>query len=109
MFTDQMNSVDPKAAKNMDSEMAWLSVWAFAKIANTIKGDVTRNSFWDATKATTTFQVFDMLPPGLNLQKGVTQVPNVPQITNHWVRLGTVKNGQAADSGKGWVDVLNLG
>lgn len=108
-FISEMNSVDPKAAKNMDSEMAWLSVWAFAQIARTIKGDVTRDSFWNATKATTTFQVFDMLPPGLDLSKGVTQVPNVPQITNHWVKLGKVVNGQAVDSGKGWVDVLNIG
>jgi branched-chain amino acid transport system substrate-binding protein len=107
-FISQMNSVDPKAAKNMDSEMAWLSVWAFAQIARTIKGDVTRDSFWNATKATTTFQVFDMLPPDLDLSKGVTQVPDVPQITNHWVKLGKIQNGQVVDSGKGWVDVLNL-
>jgi ABC-type branched-subunit amino acid transport system substrate-binding protein len=108
MFIDQMNAIDPKAAKDSVSEGAWLSVWAFAQEARLLKGPITRDTVWDQWSHLGSFQVFGMLPPGLNLQKGITQIPHSSRLTDHWIQLGTIENGTVQPSGQGWIDVLNL-
>jgi branched-chain amino acid transport system substrate-binding protein len=75
LFTDQMNAIDPSAAKNTDAEMAWLSVWAFATEARKMKGDITRDTVWDDWSKVRTFELFDMLGPDMNFQKTLTS-PN---------------------------------
>jgi ABC-type branched-subunit amino acid transport system substrate-binding protein len=109
-FIAEMKTVDPNWAKDVDevSESTWLSIWAFAQEARLIKGTVTRDAVWNHWSHITSFQVFGMLPPGLNLQQGITQVPNANRVTNHWIQIGTVQNGAVKPDGLGWVDVLNL-
>lgn len=108
MFIDQMNAVDPKAAKDEVSESAWVAVWAFAQEARELKGPITRDTVWDQWSHIGSFQLFGMLPPGLNLQQGITQIPDSTRITNHWIEYGTVENGAVRPSGKGWVNVFDL-
>jgi ABC-type branched-subunit amino acid transport system substrate-binding protein len=108
MFNDQMNAVSPSSAKDPESEAAWLAVWAFAQEARKLKGAITRDTVWDQWSHIGAFQLFGMLPPGLNLQQGITQVPKMNRITNHWIQIGTIENGVMHSNGKGWVDVLSL-
>jgi hypothetical protein len=110
-YLADMKAVDPNWAKDANSAVAestWLSIWAFAQEARLIKGTVTRDAVWNQWSHLTSFQVFDMLPPGLNLQQGITQVPNATRITNHWIQIGTAQNGAVKPDGLGWVNVMDL-
>jgi branched-chain amino acid transport system substrate-binding protein len=107
MFQAQMNAVDPSAAKDEESVNTWLSVWAFAQEARKMGGDITRQSVLQYWNKLGSLQVFDLLPPGLNLQQGQSAIDGDSRLFNHWIRIGVVKDGQIIESGKGWVDVLN--
>jgi ABC-type branched-subunit amino acid transport system substrate-binding protein len=106
-FTEQMNAIDPKAAKDEESLNAWAAVWAFAQEARKMNGDITRASVLDYWQHLGSFQLFDLFPAGLNFQKPAVVDGN--KVYNHWTRIGVVKSGgQIVESGQGWVDLLQL-
>jgi branched-chain amino acid transport system substrate-binding protein len=105
-FTDQMNAIDPKAAKDEESLNAWAAVWAFAQEARKMSGDITRASVLDYWQHLGSFQLYDLFPPNLDFQKPAMVDGN--KVYNHWTRIGVVKDGQIIESGKGWIDLTKL-
>jgi branched-chain amino acid transport system substrate-binding protein len=105
-FTDQMNAIDPKAAKDEESLNAWAAVWAFAQEARKMSGDITRASVLDYWQHLGSFQLYDLFPPDLDFQNPAVVDGN--KVYNHWTRIGIVKDGQIIESGKGWIDLTKL-
>jgi hypothetical protein len=105
MFNQQMEAIDPSARRDVPAEVVWMSIWAFALEARKMSGAITRASVLAHWQGVSTIQVFDLLPPGLNL-KDRSPVAGSERIASHWIRLGAVQNGVINDTGKGWIDVL---
>jgi branched-chain amino acid transport system substrate-binding protein len=106
MFTDQMNAIDPKAAKDEESLNAWAAVWAFAQEARKMSGAITRASVLSYWQHLGAFQLFGLFPDGMSFQSPAVVDGN--KVYNHWTRIGVVQNGQIIESGKGWVDLTKL-
>jgi branched-chain amino acid transport system substrate-binding protein len=106
MFKAEMKAYDSKASLDTTSLNAWMSVWAFAKVARTIQGDVTRKSVAQAWASLGAFDLFGMLPAQLNFQNHPVGIASLDRVFNVWVQYGQVKNGTIVDLKKGWVSLV---
>jgi hypothetical protein len=105
-FKKEMQAKDPEASLDETAINAWVGLHAFAQVANTIEGEVTRASVLEAWKNLTTLDVFGMLPPDLNLQESPLGVPGLERLTNVWAQYGQFEGTEIVDSGRGWVSLI---
>jgi ABC-type branched-subunit amino acid transport system substrate-binding protein len=93
-YNQEMNAYNPSAFKDEDSLNAWLGTWAFAQVAETIKGPLTRASVLSAWSNLTNFNVFGMLPNGFTTTKPAVSLPGFNRQFNPDIYEGEDKNGQ---------------
>ncbi|ONH33346.1 branched-chain amino acid ABC transporter substrate-binding protein [Pseudofrankia asymbiotica] len=104
-FKDEMAKYQPKADIDQVSLNAWMGTWAFAQVARTIKGDVTRASTLDAFSKLTNFNVFGLLPDGYTTTKDF-DFPGLGRLFNHQIVEGVVKDGKLVQTSDGYVPVF---
>jgi Periplasmic binding protein len=106
VFKQQMAQYQPTATVDEPALNAWLSVTAFAQVANQTSGDVTRASVLHAWQSLTSLQVDGLLPPDLNMQSSPLGIPSLARLVNVWVQYGRVENGQINVLTQNFVDLL---
>lgn len=104
-FRDEMAKYQPKAAIDQVSLNAWISTWAFAQVARTVKGDVTRASMLAALNNLTNFNVFGLLPDGYTTTKEFS-FPSLGRLFNHQIIEGVVKDGKLVQTSNGYVPIF---
>ena len=104
-FRGQMAKYQPSQAVDEISENAWLGTWAFAQVAKTISGSVTRSSVISAFSSLKNFNVFGMLPSGFSTTKNFS-FPGLTRLFNQDTVEGVVKNGQLVQTSAGYVPVF---
>jgi ABC-type branched-subunit amino acid transport system substrate-binding protein len=106
VFKQQMAQYQPGATVDEPALNAWLSVTAFAQVANQTSGDVTRASVLHAWQSLTSLQVDGLLPPDLNMQSSPLGIPSLARLVNVWVQYGRVESGQINVLTQNFVDLL---
>ncbi|GAA3226686.1 ABC transporter substrate-binding protein [Actinocorallia longicatena] len=104
-FRDEMARYAPGKSVDSISLNAWLSTWAFAQVARTMKGDITRETVMAAFGNLTDFNVFGLLPPGFTTTKG-SSVPGFSRLFNQSTIEGVVKDGKIVQTSDGYVPVF---
>jgi branched-chain amino acid transport system substrate-binding protein len=104
-FRAEMAQYAPGQALDDISINAWLGTWAFAQVARTISGPVTRASVLSAFSHLTDFNVFGMLPAGFTTTKPFA-FPGLGRLFNTETVTGVVKNGQLVQTSAGYVPVF---
>jgi ABC-type branched-subunit amino acid transport system substrate-binding protein len=84
----------------------WLDTWAFAQVARTISGPVTRASVMSAFGNLTNFNVFGLLPQGFSTTKNFA-FPGLARLFNQDTVEGVVKNGVLVQTSAGYVPVFS--
>jgi ABC-type branched-subunit amino acid transport system substrate-binding protein len=106
VFKQQMAQYQAGATIDEPALNGWLSVTAFAQVANQTSGAVTRASVLHAWQSLTTLQVDGLLPPNLNMQVSPLGIPSLARLVNVWVQYGRVENGQINVLTQNFVDLL---
>ncbi|ADP83281.1 ABC transporter substrate-binding protein [Pseudofrankia inefficax] len=104
-FRAEMAKYQPKAAVDAISLNAWLSTWAFAQVARTVTGPVTRASMLAALSNLTNFNVFGLLPDGYTTTKDF-DFPGLGRLFNHQIVEGVVKDGKLVQTSDGYVPIF---
>ena len=104
LFRTQIRKYEPSAQITEVTLDGWLSAWAFAQVARTIKGTLDRASVLSAWSHLTNFNVFDLLPPHFTTSKPAS-VPGMSRLFNSDIVEGVVKNGSVVAT-SGWVPVF---
>jgi ABC-type branched-subunit amino acid transport system substrate-binding protein len=104
-YRQEMSQYSASAAQDEISLDGWLDTWAFAQVARTIKGDVTRASVLSALGSLTNFNVFGLLPAGFSTTKNFA-FPGLSRLFNQETVEGVVKNGQLVQTSTGYVPVF---
>jgi ABC-type branched-subunit amino acid transport system substrate-binding protein len=104
-FRSEMAKYAPTAALDAISLNGWLSTWAFAQVARTISGSVTRASVMSAFSNLTNFNVFGLLPAGFTTKKDFS-FPGLSRLFNQSIVEGVVKDGQLVQTSAGYVPVF---
>jgi len=105
-FRSEMAQYAPSQTVDAISETSWLDTWAFAQVARTMSGSVTRASVMSAFGNLTNFNVFGMLPPGFTTKKDFN-FPGLSRLFNQETVEGVVKNGQLVQTSAGYVPVFS--
>ncbi len=105
-FRSEMAQYTPTQAVDAISENAWLGTWAFAQVARTMSGSITRASVMSAFGNLTDFNVFGMLPAGFTTTKEF-DFPGLSRLFNQEIVEGMVKNGQLMQTSTGYVPVFS--
>ncbi|MBL7500021.1 ABC transporter substrate-binding protein [Frankia sp. CNm7] len=104
-FRAEMAKYEPKAAVDQVSLNAWMGTWAFAQVARTISGPVTRESVLKAFSNLTDFNVFGLLPEGYTTTKNF-DFPGLERLFNHQIIEGVVKDGKLVQTSDGYVPIF---
>ncbi len=104
-FRQQMGQYASGQTLDAISLNGWLDTWAFAQVARTISGPVTRASVMSAFSNLTNFNVFGLLPPGFSTTKDFA-FPGLSRLFNQYTVEGVVKNGQLVQTSAGYVPVF---
>jgi ABC-type branched-subunit amino acid transport system substrate-binding protein len=104
-YRQEMGQYAAGQALDAISMNAWLGTWAFAQVARTISGPVTRASVIAAFSQLTNFNVFGLLPPGFTTAK-TFGFPGLTRLFNQDTIEGVVKNGEVVQTSAGYVPVF---
>jgi ABC-type branched-subunit amino acid transport system substrate-binding protein len=104
-YRQEMAKYAPNQAEDTISLDGWVDTWAFAQVARTIKGDVTRASVMSAFGSLTNFNVFGLLPAGFSTTKDFA-FPGLSRLFNQYTVEGVVKNGELVQTSAGYVPVF---
>jgi branched-chain amino acid transport system substrate-binding protein len=105
-FRREMATYSPGQALDAISMSGWLSTWAFAQVARTISGTVTRASVMSSFSNLTNFNVFGLLPSGFSTKSDFS-FPGLSRLFNQDTVEGVVKNGELVQTSVGYVPVFS--
>jgi ABC-type branched-subunit amino acid transport system substrate-binding protein len=103
-FRDEMAKYQPDAVVDQISLHGWLDTWAFAQVARTIQGPLTRDSVLSAFAGLTDFDLFGLLPKGFSTTP--FELPGFSRLFNQGVVVGVVKDGAVQQTSDGYVPVF---
>jgi ABC-type branched-subunit amino acid transport system substrate-binding protein len=103
-YNQEMKKYEPKATLDEISLNSWLGTWAFAKVAGTISGPITRASVLAAFGNLTNFNVFGLLPSGYSTTKPFN-FPSLSRVFNQDIIESVVKNGKIVQT-SGWEPIF---
>ena len=103
-YNKEMKKYEPKATLDEISLNSWLGTWAFAQVARTISGPISRASVLSAFSNLTDFNVFGILPSGYSTTKPFN-FPDLSRVFNQDIIEGVVKNGKIVQT-SGWVPIF---
>jgi branched-chain amino acid transport system substrate-binding protein len=104
-FRTEMAKYAPGQAVDGTSLNSWLGTWAFAQVARTMTGDLTRASVMSAFGNLTNFNVFGLLPTGFSTTKEFA-LPGLNRLFNQMAIEGVIKGGQPVQTSAGYVPVF---
>lgn len=105
-FRQEMSTYEPKARLDEVALNGWLSVWAFAQVAKTISGPITRASVLAAFNNLTDFNVFGLLPNHFSTTKGFSMIPGLNRVFNDEIIEGVVRNQKIVETSNGYVPIF---
>jgi ABC-type branched-subunit amino acid transport system substrate-binding protein len=105
-FRTEMAKYAPGQAVDGTSLNSWLGTWAFAQVARTMTGDLTRASVMSAFGNLTDFNVFGLLPQGFTTTKEFT-LPGLNRLFNQMAIEGVIKDGKPVQTSPGYVSVFS--
>ncbi|EFC85520.1 ABC transporter substrate-binding protein [Parafrankia sp. EUN1f] len=105
-FRDEMAKYQPGKIIDQVSLYGWLDTWAFAQVARTIDGPVTRESTLKAFSNLNDFNVFGLLPDGFSTTKPFDALPGMPRLFNQQIVEGVVKDGKLQQTSEGYVPIF---
>jgi ABC-type branched-subunit amino acid transport system substrate-binding protein len=105
-FRDEMAKYQPSAVVDQVSLHGWLDTWAFATVARTIQGPLSRDSVLKAFGNLTDFDLFGLLPKGFSTTKPFA-LPGFSRLFNQGVVVGVVKDGAVQQTSDGYVPVFS--
>jgi branched-chain amino acid transport system substrate-binding protein len=104
-FRAEMAKYQPKAVIDQVSLLGWMDTWAFAQVARTIKGPVTRASVMTAFSSLNNFDLFGLLPTGFSTTKPFA-FPGLSRLFNQQIVEGVVKDGKIVQTSDGYVPIF---
>jgi branched-chain amino acid transport system substrate-binding protein len=104
-YRAEMAKYAPGAAVDGISLNSWLGTWAFAQVARTMQGDVTRETVMSGFGNLTNFNVYGLLPEGFGTTKEFA-LPGLNRLFNQQAVEGVVKDGKAVQTSTGYVPVF---
>ncbi|WP_154675213.1 ABC transporter substrate-binding protein [Parafrankia elaeagni] len=105
-YRDEMARYQPGKKLDQVGLQGWLGTWAFAQVARTIDGDITRESVLAAFGNLTDFNVFGLLPEGFNTTRPFTDLPRMPRLFNSQIIEGIVKDGKVEQTSDGYIPIF---
>jgi ABC-type branched-subunit amino acid transport system substrate-binding protein len=98
--------------KNDFNSLGGMGTWAayvgFTQIAETIEGDITAESFYNAANTTTNLDLNGMVPPIDFTKEWTDGLEGYNRLFNRSVTYSTLDNGKVVPLGSGFEDVGNL-
>ncbi|MCK9929838.1 ABC transporter substrate-binding protein [Frankia sp. Mgl5] len=106
-FREEMAKYQPGKPIDQVGLMGWLDTWAFAQVARTIDGPITRESVLSAFSNLENFNVFGMLPDGYTTKTPFTGIPGMPRLFNNQMIEAVVKDGKIEQTSDGFVPIFS--
>ena len=104
-FHEEMDEHAPDVERDEVALNAWMSVHAFAIVASTIEGDLTREAVLDAFNTFGPLDVFGLLPPDYDTTQE-TEVPGLERMLNRYYRSAQIRDGEVVELADEWIPQL---